>query len=99
MTSPTFDSDGYPTEQTLEAIEKWSINDPHGLYYFIYAAWNHRYGFFKYLPESVVLTTGGWSGNEAIIEAMQENKVLWTLLWESSHRGGKYVFRLPEEKR
>ena len=99
MTSPTFDADGYPTDETLDAIAKWSHSDPDGWFTFIREAWDHHYGVMRYEPKLVVFATGGWSGNESIIVAMRDNFVLWTLLWESSHRGGKYVLRLPEEKR
>ncbi len=99
MTSPTFDSDGYPTDETLDAIAKWSFDDAVGWLNFIHSAWSHRFGFLQCEMNQIVFATGGWSGNESIIEAMRENVVLWTLLWESSHRGGKYVLRLPEEKR
>jgi len=38
------------------------------------------------------LHTGGWSGNEEIIRAMQDNRVWWGMFWESSRRGGHYEF-------
>lgn len=99
MTSPTFDADGYPTDETLDAIAKWPHSDPDGWFNFCRNAWNHHYGNVKNDYQTITFITGGWSGNESIIEAMRENLVLWTLLWESSHRGGKYVLRLPEENR
>lgn len=40
--------------------------------------------------------TGGWSPNEDVIEAMHRNTILWMLCWESSHRGGKFVFEHKE---
>lgn len=37
--------------------------------------------------------TGGWSGCEDVIDAMEEN--LWIgQAWESSHRGGLHVYRV-----
>ena len=99
MTSPTFDADGYPTQETEEVIAKWPHSDPDGWFTFIREAWDHHYGTIRYDPKFATFITGGWSGNESIIEAMQENKVLWIVLWESSHRGGKYVLRLPEKKK
>jgi hypothetical protein len=102
MNSPTFDANGYPSEETLGTIALWQIADPVGWLEFVRDAWNHHYGtiIFPFLENGFVsFTTGGWSGNESIISAMRENVVLWTMLWESSHRGGKYVLRLPEEKK
>lgn len=69
-------------------------------------AWNHTYGTIweeKGLVKTtngwgvcdlLKMATGGWSGNEEIIIAMNENLALWGLLWESSHRGGLEVFNL-----
>lgn len=38
------------------------------------------------------VATGGWSGNEDIIRALQENYVVWGITWQLSERGGRYVF-------
>lgn len=99
MNPPTFDSNGNPTDETLDAIAKWPIADPDGWLDYIHAVWNNHYGRIRFTPDFDEFITGGWSGNESIIEAMRENVVLWFMLWESSHRGGKYVLRLPEEKK
>ena len=43
------------------------------------------------------LVTGGWSGNEDIINALEENKHLfWQLNWTRSERGGRYEFEIPD---
>jgi hypothetical protein len=41
-------------------------------------------------------TTGGWSGNEDLIEAVRANFILHSLCWEQSVRGGKHIYKLPE---
>jgi hypothetical protein len=38
------------------------------------------------------VSTGGWSGNESIIGAMQRNDMMWHLNWVQSRRGGHYIF-------
>lgn len=38
------------------------------------------------------ISTGGWSGNEDIIRAMQKADWLWSLNWVQSRRGGHYIF-------
>jgi hypothetical protein len=38
------------------------------------------------------VSTGGWSGNESIIRAMQRNDMMWHLNWVQSRRGGHYIF-------
>jgi hypothetical protein len=42
--------------------------------------------------EVVTAHTGGWSGNEDIIEAMMENVLLWLAVWQRSERGGHFTF-------
>ena len=39
------------------------------------------------------LHTGGWSGNEEIIDALGRNKMFWMLYWQKSERGGHYWFK------
>ena len=91
--SPTFDSDGYPTDETLNAIRAWPENDLNGLIDFLRICFEGYGRVWLPSPHHFALATGGWSGNEEIIGALQENHVFWMTYWESSHRGGKYVFK------
>lgn len=48
--SPTFDEDGYPTEETLERIRSWPINDDSGpleLLQYVRDAWYYPDRFFE----------------------------------------------------
>lgn len=95
---PTFDSDGYPTEETERTISEWSYKDYLGWIEYIKEAWNHNYGKNWEEDGFLKFSTGGWSGNESIIAAMKDNNILWSMNWESSHRGGLLVLRVPKEK-
>ena len=97
------DDDGYPTEVALELIEKWHYTDSKGWLEFIKSIWwaadwgwtegeephEWREGSKCYRYH---ISTGGWSGNESIIRAMQKNDFHWYLIWVQSRRGGHYIF-------
>lgn len=91
MKEPTFDKDGYPTEETLIEIRDWPHKDKHGWFEYAAKAW-YWPDMFKRDGDLYKVSTGGWSGNESVINAMQDNKLLWILTWVSSERGGHYVF-------
>lgn len=96
--SPEFDSDGYPSDKTLEYISQWPVSSRSGLralFDFIQEALNLDYGSFSVEDEKVRIVTGGWSGNESVIGALQQNYTFWGLCWESSHRGGLHWFYSP----
>jgi hypothetical protein len=65
----------------------------------IYREYDNSYGsmIISHIDNStqIELITGGWSENEAVIEAIQES-MFWTLYWEESKRGGYYKFIVPE---
>ena len=103
------DADGYPTDHALDRIEHWPYTaDPRGWFEFIQAIWHFSSWGWKELTEpsdwkenSMVLryyiSTGGWSGNEDIIRAMQANHVLWSTTWVQTRRGGHYIFEVKDE--
>lgn len=94
MNYPEFDKDGYPTEETLEAIEKWPILEYREWFDFIEEAWEWP-NYFVRDGNQIDISTCGWSGNEDIINAM-ENNVNWIMTWFQSRRGGHYIFKIPE---
>jgi hypothetical protein len=94
---PLFDKDGYPAEETLEAIRKWPFADRDGFWKFVEGAWSD-YGHVKSIGEDpgnldhLELVTGGWSGNESIIAAIERNQMIYSMCWQKSERGGYYVY-------
>lgn len=105
---PEFDSSGYPTEGTLEVIRKWPMEtyaNAHDLMLYCQRAWSD-YGFLrcskrrtrpwknsKILEWHWTAVTGGWSGNESILSALEDNTMFWMVCWEMSERGGRHEFR------
>lgn len=91
---PTFDADGYPTEETLKAIRKWDYHDFKGLMRYCHKAWKYPEYFIE-LDGHYQVHTVGWSGNESIIGALQDNMMFWAVCWLESRRGGHYLFEVP----
>lgn len=96
-----FDDDGYPTEEAEKLVAEWPHEDNwRGLMAFIKPLW--RYADCGYWTESLTdegrkqyeISTAGWSGNESLIYALQENKIFWAFCWVQSRRGGHYIFEI-----
>lgn len=89
----------YPSDEALLVLEDWGP-DPSTyleLMELVTELWDETYGNLEETPAGrFVLITGGWSGNEDIIAALQENVVFWSLCWMESHRGGRVVLEIPE---
>ena len=106
MTEPTFDKDGYPTDDTLDRVRTWPMDSPSDmgvLLGFVQIAWTYPDYFTPAKRRTRLwkgaelrrlwrVSTGGWSGNESLINAMQGNLMFWSLAWVSSRRGGHYEF-------
>ena len=95
-------SKDYPSQDMLDRIANLSIlsNPPVGMssmdefMKMIKYAWNHDMGKIVHArdPFKLELTTGGWSGNEDIVTAIQSNYMFWGLYWQMSKRGGYHLF-------
>jgi len=92
ITEPKFDDSGYPSEETFSNIENWDANDPQGLFAYVQAAWNEN-GSISQEGQLTVMATGGWSGNEDVIQTLQST-VFWKEYWVSSQRGGLHKFKI-----
>lgn len=95
MKSPEQDEHGYPTEKTLDAIKEWPGSDFAGLIDFVGRAWQWE-DRWHFDGKELCAITGGWSGNESLIGALQQNVLFWMMCWWASYRGGKFEFKLPE---
>jgi len=98
------DKNGYPTEKEIKTIKSWDIikKGPEDLIGFIEEIWKYAdCGYFQLRGKRVLrleLHTAGWSGNEEIIEALQDNQIFWMLYWMKSVRGGHFYFRIDLRK-
>jgi hypothetical protein len=81
----------YPTEADLATIANWDPMDFDGWMEFVRELWAYP-EYWSCVDGHHRIATGGWSGNECLIGAMQENVVAWSLYWKSSTRGGAYEF-------
>jgi hypothetical protein len=92
------DDDGYPTDEELYAIAQWTGDLFHGGLHLwfdvIRSSWHWPDWGFKREGETYKIATGGWSGNESIIDAMMENTIAWNLTWQLSRRGGYFEFEV-----
>jgi hypothetical protein len=94
----------YPTDEELARIRTWEFNEPDSFEAFMEFVksvgeyWPDESFGWKQTGRIYHVSTGGWSGNESILEAMQENWKFWTVCWQEHRRGGHYIFELPDPK-
>jgi len=111
-TAPTFDRDGYPTDETVTRIEEWpvqgwAIDSLRSCLDFVIDSWDNDYGSVSRTLSSTELSmvhaqkgekfirfaTGGWSGNESLINALRRNQMIHGLAWVATVRGGLHIYR------
>lgn len=95
----------YPDTADLRKIERWqSLESMKDLIEFIEGVCNYdmvrwRFGRSNWDRKKCVkveMHTGGWSGNEDIIESLKKSKSLfWFCYWQKSLRGGHFYFEVP----
>ncbi len=97
------DKNGYPTRSEIELLKKHSGSiskstkydiddyDPDKTIKHLEEIWWATDWGFKRDGYKLELHTGGWSGNETIIEVLQHS-LFWMFFWQRSERGGHYYF-------
>ena len=94
LTEPEFTSDweGYPTERTLETIRGWPVFETglRPLLEFIRKAW--KYDNLATETNGLwIFSTGGWSGNEELLDALIATPWRGLVLSYVEFGGGHYV--------
>ena len=83
----------YPSEKELVKISNWNVTDPEGLFKYIQERWYYpNYVTISDNGEKWEFITGGWSGNEELINALRQNIILWMKHWYSSTASGVHQF-------
>lgn len=105
MTTEWLDEDGYPTDAALERIEKWPVEDNViGLLDFVASLWHwpncvwkeeKEHEWKKETVTHICFATGGWSGNESLIDALNAN-FLGNVKWVMSKRGGYHEYEYED---
>lgn len=99
------DEHGYPTDEALDLIPRWT-GTPQALVEDLLAPIFSGYGAsllknstddFGRSVKEIHLVTGGWSGCESAIGALDDG-MFWFGYWRSSARGGRYVFEVPADR-
>ena len=93
----------YPTDDELSLISNWTVKDITGWFEFVQSLWALTDWKIEDAVDDITnrpvtrytMSTGGWSGNEDLIGAMQRNWLLWNVTWVQSRRGGHYIFEDP----
>ena len=102
-----------PDDETLDenvwqTIKEWPCADVAGLLAYVRARWaDTDDGYWQeedatddllHRPvRRYLVSTAGWSDNEWLVGAMEENWMFWARCWVQSRRGGHYIFEHPRE--
>lgn len=82
----------------MKKIREWDVvrNGYNDLIQLIQDNWKYEeFGYFTLKGKTLELHTGGWSGNEDIIDALKKTD-FWIAYWIKTERGGHYYFELKK---
>ncbi len=83
----------YPSATDLEQVDLLAdgLGQEKDLIDFLFNVWNADTGTIKWDKGELEMHTGGWSGNEEIVNQLQ-GSLSWFFCWQKSERGGHYLF-------
>lgn len=85
--------DGYPTQEALLEVARFdAVKDVDGYINLIESLWKYP-DRFVLKGNKLYMSTGGWSGNESVIEAMRQN-FFFFFAHTQWKRGGHFWFSL-----
>ena len=87
----------YPTDEQLDIIKNWDVEDIEGCLRYVGSLW-HRNGRWKAGNGFFVFATGGWSGNEALLGALEESEIWPIIFWDSLYLPGGLLIVAVSEK-
>jgi|SRR6185295_4138666 len=92
----------YPEDEEVERVRTWEFDSRNSFAEFMEFVKSIGHYWpketFGWTQEGRIyhVSTGGWSGNEEILGAMQDNMTFWMVCWQEHRRGGHYIFELPD---
>ena len=93
----------YPSDEILAKIRKWPYRHTDELIELLRSTWwmpDYGVGVESKRGKVILhLSTLGWSGNEDIIYALQDNVIFWHRYWKKTEKGGHYTFEIPNKKK
>lgn len=94
--SEYLDSNSYPTEDDLVHLSTSSAKQNHReMLELVRSLWYYP-DYVTIDGDTYTFKTGGWSGNESLIDALQHNVLFWSFCWEMSAKGGVHVFKAKQ---
>jgi hypothetical protein len=95
---PILGEDGYPHESELRRIREWPWEGGfRSLMEYVRRRWAYAdAGYWEQQGDRFSISTAGWSGNEDIIGALEQNQMFHVLCPVAWRRGGHYVYDVQE---
>ena len=88
----------YPTEEMLETIRKFKATESKQCLEYICQIWHYPEWAKQTRPGLCVFSTGGWSGNEEILDALYESGAWLSMFSNSIYLNGGFLAVATSDK-